>query len=176
LTDKKYFGQDLPVLKQVRMIVNKPLLRKDFIIDPYQVYEAASVGADAILLIAAVLSSEKLEELHNLAARLNLDALVEIHSLPELEKLTFKPPLLGINNRRLDGNLNTDIAVTENLAEKVDPDTVLVSESGIHNFEDIQRLKKIGRVNAILVGTALLDGVEDSKQLRTRINKLMTGA
>ncbi|MFP4687912.1 MAG: indole-3-glycerol-phosphate synthase, partial [bacterium] len=174
LTDKKYFGQSLSVLKQVRMVVDKPLLRKDFIIDPYQVYESAAAGADAILLIAAILPPKKLMELHDLALQLEMDSLVEIHSESELESLPFQPPLLGINNRRLDGDLSTDLAVTEHLAGLVGSGTVLVSESGIKRFEDIRRLQKPGNVNAVLVGTSLLEDVKNTAQLRHRIRNLMS--
>jgi len=172
LTDEKYFGQGLSTLKKVRMLLDKPVLRKDFIIDSYQLYEAAAAGADAVLLIANILSPAKLKEMYNLAGKLGLECLVEVHSEEEIKTLPLSPSILGINNRRLDGDFSTDLAVTEELVGIVPEKSLVVSESGINTAEDVRRLKKTGRVDAMLVGTALLDGVKNPRGLVERINKL----
>ncbi len=173
LTDEKYFGQDLKTLKKVRMLLDKPILRKDFIIDPYQVYEAAAVGADAILLIANILSPGKLEQLHNLAHELQLECLVEVHSKEEIETLPLSPPVLGINNRILEGDFSTDLSVTEELIEQVPEDSLVVSESGIHDREDILRLHRAGGVEGVLVGTALLEDTKNTEEIVERIRSLI---
>ncbi|MGM0381064.1 MAG: indole-3-glycerol phosphate synthase TrpC [bacterium] len=173
LTDEKYFGQDLSTLKKVRMLLDKPILRKDFIIDPYQLYEAAVAGADAVLLIANILTAEKLEELYSLAGELGLECLVEVHSEQEIKTLPLSPSIIGINNRVLDGDFSTDLEVTERLIEQVPEDSLVVSESGISNSEDVLRLHKTEQVDGVLVGTALLDGVKTSEEVSERIEKLI---
>ena len=173
LTDEQFFGQGLDVLKKLRKKVSKPILRKDFIIDPYQVYEAAAVGADAILLIANILSPGKLEQLHNLAHELQLECLVEVHSKEEIETLPLSPPVLGINNRILEGDFSTDLSVTEELIEQVPEDSLVVSESGIHDREDILRLHRAGGVEGVLVGTALLEDTKNTEEIVERIRSLI---
>ncbi len=173
LTDRPFFGQGLETLRRLRGVLSKPILRKDFLIDPYQVYEAAEAGADAVLLIAAILEPGRLKELHECARERGLDVLVEVHSGRELHELGWTPPLLGINNRSLEGDFSTDLAVTEDLAPRVDETTVLVSESGIHTSEDLKRLSGLDRVDAVLVGTSLLEGATDVEQIRTRVRELM---
>lgn len=173
LTDRPFFGQGEDALEEVRSILTKPILRKDFTIDPYQIVQSAVIGADAILLIAALLEPERLHAFARQAHELGLDVLVEIHSRKELEALGWSPDLLGINNRSLEGDFSTDLSVTENLAPDVPDDTVLVSESGIHTPADIKRLSRVPGVDAVLVGTSLLEGAEEPDTIARRIRRLM---
>ena len=155
LTDSRFFYGQLAYLEQIRMLVDLPLLRKDFIIDPYQVYEARLAGADAILLIAAALDIGPLQELTALASELGLDVLLEVHDEGELEKAGSVPAaLLGINNRNLS-TFVTDLGVTERLAPLVPAGRLVVAESGIETIADIQRLKKAG-ASAFLIGESLM--------------------
>ena len=161
LTDEKYFQGSLDHLRAVRQAVNLPVLRKDFIIDPLQVYEARAAGADAILLIAAALPPGRLLDLMILAAELRMTSLVEVHGADEL--LTVRSmvgfphraySLLGINNRDL-GTLEVNLATTLRLAELAGDGVPIVSESGIKTRRDVVRLRAAG-VRAILVGETLM--------------------
>ena len=155
LTDKDYFYGSLDYLGQIRAQVDLPLLRKDFIIDPYQVFQARIAGADAILLIAAALEDAQLLELAELATELKLDTLLEIHNGAELERALLLPvDLIGINNRNLQ-TFVTDLAVTEQLAEKIPHQQLAVAESGIHSRSDIERLQQAG-AGAFLIGESLM--------------------
>jgi indole-3-glycerol phosphate synthase len=155
LTDEHYFGGRLEFLEAVRSAVGVPLLRKDFVIDPYQVDEARVSGADAVLLIVAALSGEKLGRLRQHAVSLGLDVLVEVHDEDELETaLAGGTDLIGINNRDLR-SFETDLAVSERLAPRVPGHVLIVSESGIFTHEEIRRLEGAG-VHAFLVGEALM--------------------
>jgi indole-3-glycerol phosphate synthase len=161
LTDEKFFQGSLDYLRQIRAAVKLPLLRKDFIIDERQILEAIEWGADAILLIAAILSDEQLKKFHSLAAEAGLAVLVEVHDEVELERaMKISPVLIGVNNRNLK-TFKVDLATTERLAAKLFPSPVtrhsslLVAESGIHTRADVERLKKCG-VNAVLVGESLM--------------------
>ncbi|GAW90991.1 indole-3-glycerol phosphate synthase TrpC [Calderihabitans maritimus] len=155
LTDQKYFQGDLSFLSRVKEVVSLPLLRKDFIIDPYQVVESRAHGADAILLIAAAMTRDLLEELLQLARKMQLTCLVEIHTREELEMVLDTPArVIGINNRDLN-TFTTDLKVTVELAGLVPPDRILVSESGIRTRRDIEFLKNHG-VNAFLIGESLM--------------------
>lgn len=163
LTDEKFFQGSLDYLKQVRAAVRLPLLRKDFIIDELQILEAAEWGADAILLIVAILDDARLRRFHELAARAGLSVLVEVHDEPELDRaLAAQATLIGVNNRNLK-NFTVDLATTERLAEKLwkarpgqaEGATLLVAESGIHTHADVQRLAGCG-AGAILVGESLM--------------------
>ena len=157
LTDERFFQGHLDFLRAVRAIVPQPLLRKDFTLDPLQIMEAAAAGADAILLIVAALSQEELTSLLETAALYQLDALVEVHTLAELDRaLETEARVIGINNRNL-ATFETDLAVTENLSEQVPNEIVLVSESGIRTAEDLARIKACG-VDAVLIGEALMRG------------------
>ncbi len=161
LTDREYFQGSLEDLQAVRRAVRLPVLRKDFIIDPYQVYESRVAGADAILLIAECLKPAELMDLLILAASLKLTCLVEVHGMEQLLKLRSvigfphaAYSLLGINNRDLK-TFKVDVATTVRLAElAVDPKT-LVSESGIRTRRDVERLRSAG-VNTVLVGETLM--------------------
>lgn len=173
LTDEPYFGMTLDNFRVVRGVLEKPVLRKEFIVDSFQVYESAMAGADAILLIASVLSPEELDEFRNLSLDLGLRPLVEVHSREEYEALPFEPELLGINNRTLEGDFSTDLSVTEKLAPDLPEETTVVSESGIHDHEDIVRLGRCEPVDAVLVGTSLLENAEDPETVRDRVRSLM---
>lgn len=155
LTDEHYFYGSLDYLGQIRAQVDLPLLRKDFIIDPYQVFQARIAGADAILLIAAAVDDVKLRELAKLATELQLDTLLEVHNSVELERALKLPvDLIGINNRDLQ-TFATDLGVTEQLAGIIPQHQVAVAESGIHSRADIERLQQAG-AGAFLIGESLM--------------------
>ena len=155
LTDEKFFQGSLDYLRQIRAAVKIPLLRKDFIIDERQILEAIEWGADAILLIVAILTDEQLAKFHSLATEAGLAVLVEVHDEEELERaLKFSPTLIGVNNRNLK-TFAVDLATTEKLAKKIGVGKILVAESGIHTHADVERLKKCG-AGAILVGESLV--------------------
>lgn len=156
LTDEPYFGGRLAYLEAVRRTVTLPLLRKDFLIDPYQVDEARVAGADAVLLIARALPGAALAEMRAHAAALGLDALVEVHDEAEVEAaLAAGADLVGINNRDL-ATFETDLAVSERLAPPLAAaGVVVVAESGIFTYDDVQRLEAAG-AHAVLVGEALM--------------------
>lgn len=155
LTDAHYFYGHLRYLWLIREQVSLPLLRKDFIIDPYQVVEARVAGADAILLIAAALEDDKLRELTELATSLQLDTLLEVHDEAELERALRLPvDLIGINNRNLS-TFVTDLAVSEQLAGRIPKHQLAVAESGINCRADIERLQTAG-AGAFLIGESLM--------------------
>jgi indole-3-glycerol phosphate synthase len=155
LTDEKYFMGSLERLTVVRNTTNLPLLRKDFIIDPYQIYEARWAGADAVLLIAACLDDEELLDFVEIASLLKMDCLVEVHDRTEMERVTFlNTRLIGINNRNLK-TFKTDISITDELAKYAPAHALLVSESGIFTAEDVKRIYEMG-AHAVLVGEAIM--------------------
>lgn len=162
LTDEKYFQGNLAYIHAIRDVVKLPVLRKDFIIDPYQVYETRAAGADAILLIAECLEMSQLIDLQILATELNLTVLIEVHDLDNLmrvrDRIVGFPhksySLIGINNRDLR-TFKVDLGTTLRLAELVEDRNVLVSESGIATHEDIRKLAAAG-VRAVLVGETLM--------------------
>src|SRR4051812_11947696 len=158
LTDEKYFQGSLEYLKQIRAAVNLPLLRKDFIVDERQIAEAVEWGADAILLIVAILSDADLKHFHQLATDAGLAALIEVHDEAELDRATaINAKLIGVNNRNLK-DLTIDLATTERLAAKLfatNPRTLLVAESGLKTSGDVQRVQRCG-AKAILVGESLM--------------------
>lgn len=155
LTDRQFFQGDLAHLQEVRAAVPVPILRKDFILDELQIVESAASGADAILLIVAALEQEHLQQLLEVAATHQLDALVEVHTFAELDRaLEAKAQIIGINNRDL-ATFAVDLSVTERLSAEVPDDLVLVSESGIKTAQDISRIKACG-VDAVLIGEALM--------------------
>jgi indole-3-glycerol phosphate synthase len=155
LTDKRYFQGDPEHIRSVRAAVSLPILRKDFILDPWQVYESRAMGADAVLLIMAALSDEEARALEALARALDMDVLAEVHDARELERaLGLETSLIGINNRDLK-TLQTDIKITLELAPLVPPDRFLVSESGIATHEDVRRLVAAG-AHCFLVGESLM--------------------
>jgi indole-3-glycerol phosphate synthase len=174
LTDERYFKGHLDHLRQVAIQVKEnrphgqalPVLRKDFIFDPYQVYEARCAGADAILLIAAALQQSRLLQLQALAGKLGMAALIEVHDQAELEiALDCSPRLLGINNRNLR-DFSVNLETTLRLRASVPDSICLVSESGIHTSEDIDTLGRAG-VDAVLVGEALVTAPDIPTQVRS---------
>ncbi len=155
LTEEDHFQGSLDHLAAIRDEVSLTILRKDFIFDPYQVYESRAYGADALLLIAAILEQERLEELLSLSHELGLKCLVESHSREEVERaVSSGAKIIGINNRDL-ADFTIDLETTHRLLPLVPPGRVIVSESGITAREDVDRLRGWG-VNAILVGEALV--------------------
>lgn len=155
LTDAKFFHGSLAILSLVRGVVDLPLLRKDFILDAYQLTEAKAYGADAVLLIAAALKPETLLHLHSKADALGLECLVEVHTEEEIAALAGGGcKILGINNRDLT-TFTTDLSVSERLRPLLPPETVVVSESGISSGKDLRRLAAAG-IHAVLIGEGLM--------------------
>jgi len=156
--------RSLSYLNEVKSTVSLPVLRKDFILEPYQIYESRFYGADAILLIADLLTRESLCEFMGLADSLGLDYLVEVHDERELKKvLNLKVPLIGINNRDLH-TLEVDLKTTERLFLLIPKDKTVVVESGIKTYQDVLFLKILG-VNAVLIGEALLEAQDIGKKV-----------
>lgn len=155
LTDEDFFMGHLNYMTSIRESVTVPILRKDFIIDPYQVYEGRVAGADAILLIVAALSDRQLEELYEIITGLDMTALVEVHNEVEMERaLNLGAKLIGINNRDLK-TFQVDLQTTANLAGMVGDDVLLVAESGIRNVNDVKQMGTLG-AHAVLVGESLV--------------------
>jgi indole-3-glycerol phosphate synthase len=155
LTEENYFGGSLDHLTAIREAVNLPLLRKDFILDPYQVYETAAYGADALLLIVAVLSQEQLTELLSLSHSLGMKCLVEVHNEAEVDRaFSSGAEVIGINNRNLR-TFDVDLNTTRRLRPLLPRGQIVVSESGIRSRQDVKKLKQWG-INAVLIGEALV--------------------
>ena len=155
LTDKQFFQGSVDYLKQARASCDLPVLRKDFMIDPYQVYEARVMGADCILLIAACLEDGQMAEMEAIARSLDMAVLVEVHDGPELERaLRLKTPLVGINNRNLR-SFEVTLDTTLGLLSQVPADRLLVTESGILGPDDVKRMRE-AHVHAFLVGEAFM--------------------
>ena len=164
LTDEKYFQGHLSYLIEISKISPIPLLRKDFTVHECQIYEASVSGADAILLIVAALSDDQLRRLYDAARDVQLDILVEVHDLPEMERaLDLGADLIGVNNRNLK-TFTTDLIATEQLAEEVPDEVLLVSESGIKDLNDAQRALNAG-ANAILIGETLMRHDDPSRAI-----------
>jgi indole-3-glycerol phosphate synthase len=174
LTDEKYFQGKLEYIHQIRDAVKLPVLRKDFIVDPYQVYESRAAGADAILLIAECLETSEMIDLQILATEMNMTVLIEVHDLDNLMRVRDHVigfphrsySLLGINNRDLR-TFKTDLGTTLRMSELVADRQVLVSESGINTRDDIRKLEQAG-VRAVLVGESLMR----SDDIGAKINEL----
>jgi indole-3-glycerol phosphate synthase len=168
LTNERHFQGHDGDLVAARSAVDLPVLRKDFILDPWQVFESRALGADCVLLIMAALSDEQARELEDAARSLDMDVLVEVHNRRELERaLGLQTQLIGINNRDLR-TLQTDLSVTESLAPLVPPDRFLVAESGIRNHADLQRLAAAGSF-CFLVGESLMR----QKDVATAVRELL---
>jgi len=169
LTDVDFFQGSIAYIPLVRNSVDLPVLRKEFIIDPLQIEEAVAFGADAILLIAAILDTTELYEFRLQAEESGLDVLVEVHNEPELEKtLTAESRLIGINNRNLN-DFTVDLATTFRLQRQIPAEIPLVSESGISSREDMLRLQEAG-ITAALIGESLMRSSEQDKTLQTFLN------
>ncbi|HCY76262.1 MAG TPA: indole-3-glycerol phosphate synthase TrpC [Ignavibacteriales bacterium] len=167
LTDEKYFSGNIGYLEQIAQIKNLPLLRKDFIVDEFQIFESKAFGADYILLIAEVLSKTEIKELTLSARAIGLDVLLEIHSSEEIEKIDFDlNKIVGINNRDLK-TFNVDIKTTVNLKKLLPSEIFVISESGISTQNDIEILKS-NNINGILVGEHLMK----SGNVEHELNKL----
>ena len=165
LTDKKFFSGSILHMNEVKRAVDLPVLRKDFIIDEYQVYESRYFGADAIILIARILSVDQIKSFMHLAKRVNMDVIVEIHDESDLKKaLLSNPDIIGINNRDLD-TLGVSIEKTLKLIPKIPQEIITVSESGISSNEDIKKIREIG-VNAVLIGAAFLESGDIAARVR----------
>ncbi|MFW6061138.1 MAG: indole-3-glycerol phosphate synthase TrpC, partial [Phycisphaeraceae bacterium] len=176
LTDARYFQGDLAFIEQIKNAVPLPVLRKDFLLEPYQIYEARAAGADAVLLIAECLGEAELLDLLILAHELKLTTLVEVHEVEQLLKVRphigFPHPaytLLGINNRDLK-SMTTDLGHTFRLLEMVENTEIVVSESGIKTRDDVQRLQRAG-VHRILVGEHLMRQADPGAALRELIGE-----
>jgi len=171
LTDTRFFQGSLDDLRAVRQAVDVPVLRKDFVVDPYQVYEARAADADAVLLIVAALDDATLHDLYALIRRLGMAALIEVHNTAELERaLSLRPRLIGVNNRDLR-TFHVTLDTTAALRPRVPDDVVLVAESGIHTPEDVARLASIG-VDAMLVGEALVTAADVGEKIRTLMSQV----
>jgi len=165
LTEERFFQGSLTHLEQVRQAVEVPLLRKDFMLDSYQLVEAKSYGADAVLFIAALLEPSLLSELREEATTLALDALVEVHTEEELESaVQAGSQMIGINNRDLK-TFEVSLATTERLAPKLPPGIPAICESGIDSLEQIRRVEKLG-VHVFLIGEALMRAPQPGAKLR----------
>jgi indole-3-glycerol phosphate synthase len=168
LTDEHYFGGRDADLIEARAASGRPVLRKDFVIDPYQIYEARAIGADAVLLIVRALADGELAELLSLAHRLGLAALVETHSAAEVERaLAAGARIVGVNNRDLD-TLVTDPSLALRLRSLVPPDCIYVAESGVSAPEQIAALRDVG-ADAVLIGEALVRATDPGSTLRALV-------
>ncbi|OLO42562.1 indole-3-glycerol phosphate synthase [Alkalihalophilus pseudofirmus] len=156
LTDRTYFQGHRSYLTAIKEEVKIPILRKDFIISPIQIEESVRIGADAILLIAGIFETQKLQELYTIAYDKGLECLVEVHSNEELEEVlsVFTPKILGVNNRNLK-TFETSLEQTELLSSIIPKDSLFISESGIHSSDDVDRVYRAG-ANGILVGESLM--------------------
>lgn len=164
LTDRDFFQGDDDYLRQVRSVCALPLLRKDFMVDPYQVYEARTLGADCILLIVAALEDDRMQALAQTAAETGLDVLVEVHDRSELHRaLRLETPLIGINNRNLR-SFETRLETTLDLLAEIPGDRLVITESGIHHRDDVALLRARG-VNAFLVGEAFMRAADPGAEL-----------
>lgn len=168
LTEEDFFQGSLSFLQLAKDNTNLPILRKDFIMEPYQIYESRVFGADALLLIADILSKDKLIELMGISKELGLDCLIEVHNEKELKKVSsLKVPLIGINNRDLH-SLEVDFKITEKLFPLISKEKIVVVESGIKAYQDILFLKILG-ASAVLIGEAIMG----SQDVRQKIEEIM---
>ncbi len=164
VTDKKFFQGNELHIKEAREVSSLPILRKDFIIDSYQVYETRAINADCILLIAAALHDEQLYHFSNLAMKLDMDVLVEVHNISELERtLLLNLPLIGINNRDL-GTFAINLDTTLNLLDHISDNYTVITESGINTASDIELMKE-NKVNSFLIGEVFICAADPGVQL-----------
>lgn len=166
LTEEDHFNGNVEYLKQIRSKSKLPIIRKDFMIDEYQFYEAKVIGADAVLLITAILDDEQMKSFYQLARELKLGVLVETHDEYEIERaLKINPRIIGVNNRNLK-DFNIDIHNTGNLRKYIPEDKVYVAESGIMTDDDVKYLKEVG-VDAFLIGRAFMEA-ENPRELANK--------
>ncbi len=164
LTDRQFFQGEPDFLKQARASCDLPVLRKDFMVDPYQIYESRAMGADCVLLIAACLDDAQMAELEAIARSLDMAVLVEVHDRPELERaLRLKTPLVGINNRNLR-TFEVSLETTLSMLADVPADRLLVTESGILSAADVRRMREAG-IHAFLVGEAFMRASDPGEAL-----------
>jgi indole-3-glycerol phosphate synthase len=169
LTDQDFFQGHEDYLKQARFACQLPVIRKDFIIDPYQVFEARAIGADCILLIVAALDDDQLEQLSQLAIQLEMDVLVEVHNEEELHRaMVLNLPLMGINNRDLH-TFETSLETTIKLLNLIPDETIVMTESGILGKEDVALMREHG-VNGFLVGEAFMRADDPGEALANLFN------
>jgi len=169
LTDRDFFQGHEDYLKQARAACSLPVIRKDFIIDPYQVYEARAIAADCILLIVSALNDQQLTELSDLAMQLEMDVLVEVHNLEELERaLLLNLPLIGINNRNLS-TFETSLDTTLDLLARIPESHTVITESGIHSSADVALMRE-HNVNGFLIGDAFMRATDPGEQLSKLFN------
>ena len=169
LTDVDFFQGSDDFLRQAKSVVRLPLLRKDFIVDAYQVYEARAIGADCILLIVSALDGQSLHSLHDLAHEIGLDVLVEVHDRRELDlALQLSTPLIGINNRNLH-TFHTSLETTFSLLDGIPSERLIITESGIHTIDDVLAMRGHG-VNAFLVGEAFMRADDPGHRLVEMFN------
>ena len=165
LTDEVYFGGHMDFLRDVKQFTEVPILRKDFVIDPYQVFEAASYGADAVLLIVRILTDEALVACMQAADTVGMEPVVEVHTEAELKiALSVGARVIGINHRDLK-TFQIDPTLSERLLPKIPAGKIIVAESGIQSAEDVQRMKKLG-VHALLVGEALMTAPDPAAKIK----------
>lgn len=165
LTDERFFDGDVRLLKELKQKITIPLLRKDFIVDEYQIYESICRGADAILLIANILTEEELISFYKLAKKRGLDVLMEVHNEEDIDKaLKTGASIIGINNRDLN-TFKVDLSVTQRLIRLIPENKIKVSESGIKTYEDVMFLKSLG-INAVLIGEAFMEVDDIASKVR----------
>jgi indole-3-glycerol phosphate synthase len=176
LTEGPHFGGSLEDLRAARAASGLPVLRKDFIVDPYQVYETAAWGADALLLIVAALEPEELVTLHREARALDLDVIVEVHTEEELERALeeIDADIIGINNRDL-GDFSVDIGRTFELLADVPAGKTVVAESGFHEREQLEELERVG-VDAVLIGETLMRAPDPEQAVRDLLGEAQGSA
>lgn len=165
LTDERFFEGKLDYIKKARENVSIPILRKDFFIDEYQIYETVAAGAEAILLISEILSIAEMTKFYDIATELGLDCLVEVHNEEDIEKaLAIDAAIIGINNRDLH-TFKVDLGVTQRLIRLIPQNKIIVSESGIKCYEDVMFLKSLG-VNAVLIGETFMEADDIAAKMK----------
>ncbi|MBE5870182.1 MAG: indole-3-glycerol phosphate synthase TrpC [Lachnospiraceae bacterium] len=174
LTEEDHFQGSVAYFEQIRSITMLPMIRKDFIIDPYQIYEAKVIGADCVLLIAAILTDEKMKQFYDLAYELGMDVLLEVHDEEEMKRaLTLKAKIIGVNNRNLK-DFSIDLNTSERLSKMLPGETVFVAESGVSKDSDIAFLGQT-RTDALLIGTAFMEA-KDPQGLAKHWKKVFESA
>lgn len=171
VTDKQFFQGNIKWIGDIKHVISLPVLRKDFVIDERQVWESKAAGADAMLLIAAILEQSKLQELYKLCYELGMEALVEVHTLEELEKsLNIGAQIIGVNNRNLK-SFGVSNSTFSSIAEHIPNDKIAVAESGVHSREDLLYMKN-ANADAVLIGTYFMRAAEPGKALAELIKDI----